>query len=137
MRLKKRIYRTHPKSIMKKLFMILIMVLCVAAFSDFDAEARRVKRSKARTTRVAKGKKKGKCTKCGGKGKIRCSRCGGRGKFINDSGFAYTVIACSSCGGHGSYTDAGDPSYDNTTSRAGFRKGSGRMKCPSCHGRGR
>ena len=117
---------------MKKLFAILIMVLCVAAFSSFDAQAKR-KSSKARTTQVTKGR----CSKCGGKGTIKCSRCGGRGKTINDSGFAYTVIACSSCGGYGSYTDAGDPFYDNTTSRAGFRKGTGRRTCPSCHGRRR
>jgi hypothetical protein len=121
---------------MKKLFAILIMVLCVAAFSSFDIEAKKNKTPKAKITHVSKGKKGGKCSKCGGKGKIKCSRCGGKGKFISDSGFAYSVSACSSCGGHGSYTDAGDPYYDNTTSRSGFRKGSGRKTCPSCKGRG-
>ena len=82
---------------MKKLFAILIMLLCVAAFSNFDAQAKKAKRSKARTTRVAKKSNKGNriCPKCKGSGEIwremggvgnidGCTRCGGSGWAVTD-----------------------------------------------------
>ena len=72
------------------------------------------------------------CPRCDGTGKIKCSKCGGRGMFMNDSGFAYTVIACTKCGGRGSYTDAG---YGGG-SHPGYSKGSGKMTCPDCGGAG-
>ena len=85
---------------------------------------------------IAVSQKGNICPRCKGTGKVKCTKCGGKGKFICDSGFAYSVTACSSCGGFGLYTDAGDPYYDNTTSRAGFRKGSGKVNCPACGGSG-
>ncbi len=84
---------------MKKLFAILILVLCVVAFSDFDASARprgpRGPRGpRARTAKVIKKKGNRRCPSCRGAGEIfiwsspdgilkGCTRCGG-------SGMAYT-----------------------------------------------
>lgn len=111
---------------MKKLFAILIMVLCVAAFSSFDAQAKR-KSTKARTTHV---KKSGKCSRCHGTGKVKCTKCGGKGYYrfyITEDGIA----GCNKCGG-GDQCGAWEP---NALSY--IRRGTGRMRCPSCHGRGR
>ena len=81
---------------MKKLFAILIMVLCVAAFSSFDAQAKRKStRFKARTTKVKKSKGSRVCPSCNGAGEIfiwsspvgilkGCTRCGGRGMAYTD-----------------------------------------------------
>lgn len=110
---------------MKNLFTIMIMVLCVAAFSNFDAQAKH-KGNKARTTYV---KKSGKCSRCHGTGKVKCTKCGGKGYYrfyITEDGLA----GCTKCGG-GDQCGAWEPNALSC-----IRRGTGRMKCPSCHGRG-
>lgn len=74
------------------------------------------------------------CPTCGGKGTITCSRCGGYGWFSTYDCDAPT--ACSACGGYGygEYTPNG-ASFNTYYSNG--RKGSGRMTCPTCGGRGR
>lgn len=72
------------------------------------------------------------CATCGGSGKVRCRSCGGRGYIDDGSGF---LIGCTGCGGY----DVG------ISSSAAFRaaerglsvEGSGRMRCPTCGGKGR
>ncbi len=79
------------------------------------------------------------CSKCGGSGEVRCSKCGGKGYTVKrqsgDSGWYDEVYyfksyyGCKKCGGRGYKTDNG---YANEH----MRKGSGKMKCPKCHGTG-
>lgn len=79
------------------------------------------------------------CSKCGGSGEVRCSKCGGKGYTVKrqsgDSGWYDEVYyfnsyyGCKKCGGRGFKTDNG---YANEH----MRKGSGKMKCPKCHGTG-
>ncbi len=113
---------------MKKLFAILILVLCVVAFSDFDASARpRGPRGhKARITHVKKG---GRCSRCHGTGRVKCTKCGGKGYYrfyITEDGIA----GCTRCGG-GDQCGAWEPNALSC-----IRRGTGRMRCPSCGGRG-
>ena len=74
------------------------------------------------------------CSKCGGSGKVRCSRCGGRGSYdqhFDGPPFGATN-GCTRCGGSGSEAWAGQGAGDRST----LRRGSGRMRCPSCGGQG-
>ncbi len=112
---------------MKKLFAIVVLVLCIVAFSDFDASAR---------PRGPRGPKAriGRCMKCGGSGRVRCSNCGGKGftskRELADEGWWTQYYGCRRCGGYGHRTSEG---YIGEN----LHKGSGKMRCPSCHGRGR
>ena len=99
---------------MKKLFAILIMVLCVAAFSSFDAQAKRAKRSKARTTRVAKSKK----------GNKTCPKCKGSGEIWREMGGVGNIDGCTRCGGSGwAVTDR----MGNIMENHGLRRGRGKI----------
>lgn len=115
---------------MKKLFAILILVLCVAAFSDFDASAR------PRGPRGPRGPKAriGHCMKCGGSGRVKCTKCGGYG-IISDG--PHSWYGCQRCGGKGYCAIDHEFGNSNAITTPGYRKGSGRMKCPKCGGRGR
>lgn len=114
---------------MKKLLAILLMALCFVAFSNVDTQAK-TNSSKARTTKVAKGK----CSRCGGSGKMKCSRCGGKGYTkkteLADEGWWTQYYGCSRCGGYGHKSSEG---YEGEY----MQKGSGRMKCTACRGTGR
>ena len=73
------------------------------------------------------------CPTCNGTGKVRCSKCGGKGTYYveaNDPYGSETKLGCSRCGGKGSC----DPAFDFPF--PGFRRGSGRMTCPTCGGSG-
>ena len=73
------------------------------------------------------------CSKCGGSGKVKCSKCGGKGYYRSGAYDEWLggkpTYGCSKCGGKGSiHGDSGLQS---------FREGSGKMKCPKCHGTGK
>ena len=73
------------------------------------------------------------CPKCNGAGTIVCSKCHGRGTYYVEASDPYgseSKKGCDKCGGKG-YCD---PAFDDPF--PGFRKGSGRMKCPQCGGCG-
>lgn len=67
------------------------------------------------------------CQTCNGTGKVKCSKCGGSGEIMYRE--AGDLEGCSACGGSGSMNVLRMHDY-------GFRKGSGRMTCPTCHGSG-
>lgn len=66
------------------------------------------------------------CPTCKGTGKVRCKRCGGQGESfsMNPSPGMY---GCKACGGRGYGYRVPDP---------GYRRGSGKQTCPTCHGKG-
>ena len=70
------------------------------------------------------------CPTCGGKGTIQCSRCRGNGSYWWDSYGNYVdgESGCERCGGYGVISSDGTP--------YGFRRGSGRVTCPTCGGSG-
>ena len=73
------------------------------------------------------------CSKCGVSGEVRCSKCGGKvytsKTTLADEGYWTQYYGCKKCGGRGYKTSEG---YSNEH----MRKGSGKMKCPKCHGTG-
>lgn len=79
------------------------------------------------------------CPKCNGSGKIKCSKCGGQGYYFID--FVKEDYGCKKCGGKGSRhllmgSDLGWNGNDGGYEDCGFRKGSGKMNCPTCGGTG-
>ncbi len=78
------------------------------------------------------------CSTCNGTGMATCPSCGGKGfntKVIyGEFGERYEeYYGCTKCGGFG--VQYSDGLIDGLTER-GFRKGSGRISCPSCGGTG-
>lgn len=76
-----------------------------------------------------------KCTTCNGTGKVTCSKCKGKGHWIEkdyiDADF--TIIfdyGCTKCGGRGCMDSVEGDFYSP------FRKGSGKVTCPTCKGKG-
>lgn len=112
---------------MKKFLAVILAVMVLGMLSTVDMSAKKRTSTKTRTTLVSKGR----CTKCGGSGKVKCGRCGGKGytvkKGYGDDGYYTDFHGCSKCGGYGIKYDVG---YE-----APYRKGSGRISCPRCHGR--
>ena len=76
----------------------------------------------------------GICPTCNGKGKVKCSSCGGRGYFPNRTYDGDAMYSCTKCGGVGYLYNSdmgGVTGYSN-----GHHKGSGRITCPTCNGKG-
>ena len=74
------------------------------------------------------------CPTCNGTGKVRCNKCGGRGSYdeqFDMPPFGVTY-GCPKCGGIGEESWAGA----GAAGRSAFRKGSGKMPCPTCGGKG-
>ncbi len=74
------------------------------------------------------------CSKCGGSGKVKCSKCKGKGTYFVavDAGMGGWFVGCKKCGGRGD-----DCRGINGEFRNNIKKGSGKMKCPKCHGSGK
>lgn len=70
------------------------------------------------------------CATCGGKGKVRCTKCGGCGYIVING----TEIGCTRCGGY----SAGicSSAAERAAARGISVQGSGRMRCPTCGGKG-
>lgn len=79
------------------------------------------------------------CPTCNGTGKVKCSKCGGKGSYYSD--YVKADFGCKNCGGRGSIEHYMGPDLawngdDNFQISYGFRKGSGKMPCPTCGGLG-
>lgn len=79
------------------------------------------------------------CPTCNGTGKEKCSKCGGKGFLSEHRHHDGIDYGCASCGGGGNrmWNDGWvDMSFVPTKENHGFRKGSGKMNCPTCGGKG-
>lgn len=90
--------------------------------------------SKPESQQAAAPSEPATCSKCGGSGKVKCSKCGGKGyKSSSGGGTVPERYGCKSCGGRG--LDYFDTEYRGWA--GDMKKGSGKMKCPKCHGSGK
>lgn len=64
------------------------------------------------------------CTLCKGTGKVRCKVCDGIGETMRDP---WSINGCRACGGSG---------WADRASDYHFRRGSGKVTCPKCGGKG-
>lgn len=71
------------------------------------------------------------CPKCKGKGKIRCPKCKGQREYYARKGCDEGYWCCERCGGCGL--------LDTSSAVMRMRNplGSGKVKCPTCKGKGK
>ena len=119
---------------------------CVSACEELlesDGKRRQaaVKREEAERSRIEKersekSKPKETCVPCGGRGVVQCARCKGEGTVIaagddcsacDGRGVISTPKKCPACGGRG------EVERFHPCARC---QGNGRIKCPTCRGRG-
>ncbi|MCQ2289171.1 MAG: hypothetical protein MJZ74_08745 [Muribaculaceae bacterium] len=74
------------------------------------------------------------CKTCKGTGKVTCSKCKGKGyweEYSYDEVFeSYGAFGCTKCGGRGCWDNVEGDYYSP------FHKGSGKVTCPTCNGKG-